>query len=337
MSEARLKVIYDSSYDITPIVTSAEWSGHSEKPNRQLSLILKNTLDGRKQAMTFEKGKRIEFRNQSFIRFIGVIFSTNINEKGDMQITAYDENIYLLKSVETRKFSKVKASDIAKKLCKDFGIEYGQISDTGYVIPKLIFRNNQTLYDILLKALTLTRNQTGKRFFIWNKNGRLMLTSGVEQKGQYMIEAGTNIVNASYSESIEETKTRVKVTGGKEGKFVSTEKDANLEKHYGIMQVIEKMDEDATKSQVEQRAKQLLKERAVIDDTATITALGIDEVITGTAVYVREPMTGIIGGYYITSDSHSYQNGLHLMTLELSHTYDLPPIEITKEELGVEQ
>ncbi|KQL18862.1 XkdQ/YqbQ family protein [Cytobacillus solani] len=334
MSEARLKVIYDNDLEITPLVISADLSGHSEKPNRQLSLTLKNTIDGHKQAVSIAKGKRIEFRNNNTVRFIGVIFSTDINEKGDMQITAYDENIYLLKSVETRKFSKVKASDIARRLCADFGIEYGQIADTGYVIPTLICRE-KTLYEILLMALTLTRKQTGKRFFIWSKNGRLMITSGVEQKAQYLIEAGTNIISASYSESIEETKTRVKVIGGKDGKFVATAKDSALEKQYGIMQAVEKMDEDATKSQVEQRAKTLLKERAVIDDQATVTALGIDEIITGTAVYVREPMTGIIGGYYVTSDSHTYQNGSHMMTLELSHTYDLPTIEISKEELGI--
>lgn len=336
MSEARIKVIYDNT-DITPLVVSVESTGLSTSPSRDLRVLLKNTLDGRKQAVRFEKGKRIEFRNQSHVRFVGVIFSTDITEKGDMRITAYDENIYLLKSVETRVFTNAKASDIARRLCADFGIPVGNISDTGYIIPRLIIRNQQTLFDIILKALTLTKQQTGKRFFVWSKNGRLMITSGTAQKSQYLIEAGRNILNANYSESIEETKTRVKVIGGKDDKFVATAKDTALEKQIGVMQAIEKMDEKATKSQVEQRAKQLLKERAVIDDQATITALGIDEVITGTAVYVREPMTGIIGGYYVTGDSHSYRNGLHTMALELTHTYDLPPIEITKEELGVEK
>ncbi|WP_438824068.1 XkdQ/YqbQ family protein [Bacillus sp. JJ1503] len=315
-------------------MTSVDWSGHSEKPNRQITLSLKNTLDGRSQEVEFLNGGRIEFRNHSKVNFIGVIFSTDISENGDMHITAYDENIYLLKSVETRKFSKMKASDIAKRLCADFGIPAGQIADTGYVIPTLICRE-KSLYEILLMALTVTRNQTGKRFFIWSKNGRLMITTGSGQVSKYMIEAGTNILNANYSQSIEETKTRVKVFGGKDGKFVASARNGTLENEIGIMQVVEKMNEDATKSQVEQRAKQLLKERAVIDDQATVTALGIDEIITGTAVYVREPMTGIIGGYYVTNDSHRYENGSHIMTLQLSHTYDLPSIEVTKEELGV--
>lgn len=334
MSEARLQVIYDNDLDITPLVISAELSGHSEKPNRQLTLSIKNTLDGRKQAVSIKNGKRMEFRNQNQVLFIGIVFSTDINRNGDMQVTIYDENIYLLKTFESRKFSKVKASDIARRLCADFGIPIGHISDTGYIIPTLICRE-KSLYEIMLMALTVTRKQTGKRFFIWSKNGRLMITTGSEQVSKYLIESGTNILEASYSESIEETKTRVKVIGGKDGKFVATAKDSALEKQYGIMQAVEKMEEDATKSQVEQRAKTLLKERAVIDDQATITALGIDEIITGTAVYVREPMTGIIGGYYVTSDNHSYQNGSHTMTLELSHTYDLPQIEISKEELGI--
>ena len=96
------------------------------------------------------------------------------------------------------------------------------------------------------------------------------------------------------------------------------------------------MDEKATQSQVKQRAEQLLKELAVINDQATVDALGDEKVITGVGIYVKEPMTGIIGGYFITGDTHTFSNGNHTMSLELSATYEMPPIEIEKEALGIE-
>ena len=74
IGESKINVIYGRS-DITPIVISAELSGHSEKPNRQLTLHLKNTLDGRKQAIVFEYGKSIIFKNNGTQLFIGVILN----------------------------------------------------------------------------------------------------------------------------------------------------------------------------------------------------------------------------------------------------------------------
>lgn len=321
------------NYNITEIVKSISWSGHSETPNRTLTVSIKNTLDGQKQAISIKKGGLLEFKHNGDTLFRGVIFATDINERGDMNVTAYDENVYLTKSTENRKFTKMKASEIARRICNDFDIPIGKISDTGYVIPKLIMRD-KSLYDILLYALTLTKKQTGKRFFISNKDGKFYLRAASESTSKYLIERGRNIITASYSESIEETKTQVKVIGGKDDKFVVKLKNDSLAKKYGIMQEIDHMDEKATKSQVEQRARTLLKERGVIDDQASVEVLGIDDVITGTAVYVKEPMTGIVGGYYVTSDSHTFSDtGVHTMSLELSATYDLPKIEIEKEAL----
>jgi hypothetical protein len=327
-----INVRYDK-YDITEIVTSVEWSGHSERPFRQISVSLKNKVDGEKQALKIKNGGQMEFRNDGTLLFRGVVFSTDISERGDMNVTAYDENVYLTKSTENRKFTNVKASEIARRICSDFSIPVGKISDTGYVIPKLIMRD-KTLYDILLYALTLTRKQTGKRFFIGNEGGKFYLRSATEKTSRYLLERGRNITGASYSESIEDTKTQVKVIGGKDDKYVVKLKNDALAKKYGVMQAVEFMDEKATKSQVEQRAKTLLKESGFIDDQANVEVIGFDDIITGTAVYVREPMTGIIGGYYVTGDSHSFHNGLHTMSLELSATYDLPKIEIEKEALG---
>lgn len=329
---AEISVIYDN-YDVTPLVKSVEWSGHSEKPNRQLNVSLANTLNGRSQAVKINKGRFVEFRNNGTLLFRGVVFSTNISDRGDLDMTVYDENYYLLKSSDSRKFTNVKASEIIVRLCKDFGIPYGTITNTGYVIPKLIFRE-KTLHDMILYALTLTKKQTGKRYFLSNRSGKLYLTAPESNPSKWVIEAGSNLTAASYSTSIEETKSRVKVVGGKNDAIVVTLTNNSLAKSYGIMQEVELMEEKSTKSQVEQRARALLKERGVIDDQASVDAIGIDSVVTGTAVYVNEPMTGIVGGYYVTSDTHRFANGAHTMSLELSFTYDLPKIEIEKEVLG---
>jgi prophage tail gpP-like protein len=328
-----IKVTYDN-IDITSMVKSVDWSGHIEKPNRELSLSLINTTNGKTQALSFTNGKSIEFYNEDVKLFRGIIFANEIDSQGNLSITAYDENIYLVKNNETRKFKNMKASDIIIRLCKDFGIAFETITDTEYVIPKLII-DNKSLIDIIRIALTITQKQIGKHFILGNSNGKLTLTKYADSTSKWIIESGTNLTNARYSQSIEDMKTQVKVTGGTEKSPIEvTVKNSSLSKQFGVMQYVEGMDEKAKRSQLEQRANALLKEFGVINDQASIEAVGIDEVIAGTSVYVREPMTKILGGFYVSSDSHHYENGAHTMSLEISATYDLPPIEIEAEVLG---
>ena len=328
-----IKVIYDN-YDITTMVKSVEWSGHLDKSYRELSLSVINTANGKSQILRFSNGKQIDFYNNGVKLFRGIVFSNEIDSSGNLDITAYDENVYLVKNNDSRVFKNIKASDIAKRLCKDFGIPYGTINDTEYVIPKLIIRN-KSLYEIIRIALTVTQKQTGKRFIIGNVGGKLTLIKLGATTSKWIIESGRNLTGAKYSQSIDDMKTQVKVTGGTEKAPIEvTVKNDSLSKLFGVMQHVDEMDEKSTRSQIDQRAKSLLKELGVIDDQANIEAVGIDEVISSTSIYVREPMTKIIGGYYVSCDSHKYEKGVHTMSLELSATYDLPPMEIDSEVLG---
>lgn len=319
--------------DITDFVESATTEGHVEKPNRSFALSLMNTADGRSKAIKVNTGDAVKFYVDGVREFVGIVFDASIDESGKHTLTCYDRNIYLLKSNDTRAFRNKKASDIIKSLAKDFGIPLGTIEDTGYVIPTLILREH-SLFDMMNKALVLTRKQTGKRFFLTSTDGKLQLKRHVNNINPWVIEAGANLISAGYSISVEETKTQVKVTGGKANKLTHSVKSVSSQKLYGIMQHIEEMDEKATSSQVKQRAETLLKELNVINDQANIYAVGIIDVKTGSGIYVREPMTGIAGGYYVSSDIHTFTNGMHTMELEISKSLEMPNVEISDEELG---
>lgn len=319
--------------NITDFVESATYEGHSEKPNRTLSLSLMNTTNGRVKAFITNPGDTVQFYVDGKREFVGVIFDSNISDKGSQTLTCFDRNIYLLKNNDSRIFRNKKASDIIKTLAKDFGIPVGTIEDTGYVIPTLALRN-QSINDMISKALTLTRKQTNKRFFLTNADGKLQLKQHKNNVNPWVIEAGANLTSAGYSLSIEDTITQVKAIGGKDNKLTHSVKSIPSQKLYGIMQHIEEMDEKATASQVKQRAETLLKELNVINDQANVSALGIIEVITGSGIYVREPMTGLLGGYYVTSDIHTFSNGMHTMDLKISKSLEMPVIEISSEELG---
>lgn len=326
-----ISVILNNKLDISAFVVSANLSGDSNKFNRDLSLDVNMTQDGRTRGITIVEGDVLVFRSYGVVRFIGYVFATERKSDGMVSVTAYDSNIYLAKSTDSRTFSNKKASDIIKALAKDFGISTGDIADTGYVIPFLRL-SNKTLFEMIMTALTLTQNQTGKRFFVSNVKGKLTVTAGAKPSQYYLFKDGENLISASYSRSIEDVKTQVKVIGGKEGKeTVVIAKNDAARKKYGVLQALEILDESATASQVKQRAQTLLKEQSVVSEQFSIETVGIPDIDVGTAVYVQNAMTSVSGAFYVTGVSHSYGDGVHTMSLELSRTYELPNISIEEE------
>ncbi|MNN90235.1 hypothetical protein D3C81_2081550 [compost metagenome] len=78
----------------------------------------------------------------------------------------------------------------------------------------------------------------------------------------------------------------------------------------------------------------MLEDLATIDDQARIECLGIPDVVSGSCVYVKESVTGILGGYYIAADEHKFENGSHTMSLTLSATDDIPKMDYKEQKGG---
>lgn len=322
-----IKLLYDGTYWIEPLVKSVTWSGDVAQPHRTIAVSFSNTLDAENVRIAFELGKELRFYADNVGLFRGVIFSYDINDKGDATIIAHDENVYLTKNVDTQKFVKMTAGSIVRSLCKTFTIPTGTIAETGYVIPKLILRN-MTLWDMIVTALTETRKQNNRKFFVYSREGKLFLREKKDEVVRWMLEDGVNIISATRSQSIEEMRTAVKAIGGDDKKPVTfTAKDSALIAKYGLMQHVESADSDATSSQIQQLAKERLKELGKVTEDVSVTALGNTAVVAGAAVYAFEGMTDIVGGYYVNADTHTFEGGLHTMNVTLSKTDDLPKLE----------
>ncbi|QKS71948.1 hypothetical protein FLK61_35360 [Paenalkalicoccus suaedae] len=318
--------------DVTEIVTSVNWSGDVNEAYRALEVTLKNTLDMRERRIDFENGDRIRFYNHDEELFRGRIFKFGINHTGDETLTVYDTNTYLTRSQITRTFRNVTASDIFTRVAREYGVTPGEVADTGYRIPKLV-ANGDTLFQLFVKALTLTEKQNGRRFRIINRQGRVHLEERKAQVTRQVLESGANILSASYSQSIEDLRNRLVMVGGDKDQFREVRINQQLIDKYGLMAAVESYSGNEVKrAEVKQAADQKFRELATINDEANVTCLGINSVTSGSAVYVVERMTGILGGYYVSSDQHTFTNGKHEMRLTLSATDDLPRIEVKPEK-----
>lgn len=326
-----ISVVYDNDIYLDPLLTSVTWSGDITQAFRTLQASFKNTLDNVSQALDIELGRELRLYDDDTELFRGIIFAHDINARGDMTLTAYDENVYLTKNADTRKFSGMTASEIITQLCADFGIPTGSVAETGYVIPRLILRD-KTLWEMMVTALSETKRQNGRRFWITASGGQLNVIERGEKVVDWVLENGVNITDASYGLNIEDLRNVVKVTANDEGDSKKapisvTAQDSDLITQFGMMQHIDHMDSNATQSSADQMARETLSELSKIKDTATVEALGNVDVTAGAAVYVIESLTQIVGGFYVITDSHTWQNGVHKMSLSISGDESLPTMK----------
>lgn len=313
---------------INPIVQSIAWSGDTQKAARKLEVTVSNTKDGESRLFSFECGREIAFFENGVELFRGVLFEVSTDYKGKTVLTAYDEAIYLTKNKDTVKLSKQTASSFIKSLCTKYQVPAGNIVDTKYVIPKMILRD-KTVWDMMVTALTETKKHTNRRYMLTSRGGRLHLKERKDNPMQWLLENGVNIIKASYSQSIEDLRNKVKVVGETESKkeIIAEVKNDALIKKYGLMQHYETTSTKKTESEIKQLAKELLADLGKISDEAKLTCLGFSECTAGSAVYVVEKMTGIVGGFYVTADTHKFEGGKHTMDVTLSATDDLPELE----------
>lgn len=335
-----LQVVYISAgiqYFIENMTTRVDWSGDIMQPFRTLSVTMANTnsfLKDEKIYLNLECGKEIRLYNDSAELFRGVIFDIDVDEKGMTTITAYDEGKYLMQNKDTRIVKSSTASNMIKNICKEFGIPTGTVDDTGYVIASQVFRNDD-LWTMFQKAITKTRDETGRRYWMYTHLGQLHLVLRSDQIVRWVLEDDTNLTSASRRVNIEELRNSIKVMNGdieKGTQKSALAKDSDSVSRYGLMQHLEEVNEDVDSAKMNERAQYLLKDMNKPRIDISVDAIGIDMVFAGKAVYVFDEKTGLNGGYYVQTDSHSWESGNHTMSLTLSFTDELPFVDLFSED-----
>lgn len=322
----KLKVLYERrELWIEEAVTNFSHSGSKEQASRTLTLNCVKS-DG---ATDFPIGSLIIIYSNSKELMRYIITKKNKQRSGTtIKYTCRDIRWWLTRSKIDKKFENKTASDIFKELCKICGIPIGEVANTKVKFKTLHFLK-KTPWDILITALTETRKRTGEKFVTKIEKGKMCLVRKKDQVQKWVIEEGVNLIESEYEESMEEMYTKIKVEGKtKKGKTITSVKsNTTMQKKYGMMQEYISQSDSVTQEELNKIATQKLKELSELKRSGTITTIGIDGVYSGGAVYVIDKETGLVGGFYIEADEHSYSNGYHEMKLTLAWTDELPEIE----------
>lgn len=313
----------NKTYDISNMVKSITWKGSKYNAPRSLEVNLINNSHPSNSLIEFEEGNALVFKWKGRELHRGIIFKINKDVCGAETLVSHDQLIYMLKNKDSYVFENKKASEIITRICKDFEIPIGDIVDTGYVIPNQVF-DSKKLYDIVMTSLDTTRKQTGVRHYLFSEKGKIYLKRRKDMTRKWAVEHGVNLIDYSFSTSIEDTATKVLLKSGQKGKEITApSENKELQKKFGVLQHYEKISEKINKAQLQQRADEILNKKGKINKEFSLNALGISEVISGTSIYVIEKDIGIKKGFYVEEDTHNFNGNKHTMSLKLSETDDL--------------
>ncbi len=301
--------------DITETVSSVQWSGSVAQAARAVEITVIHAPDDsniENLQLNIGTGDVIHLNEAGESIFYGEVQTAEkLSQNGTVTYSCLDLLNHLLKSTEIYNFSDTTAEDITRKVCADFAIETGVIAETKTPIKKMII-DGDTIYDIIMKAYTKASKQTGD-LYICRMNGYKL---SVEVKGleveNFVLAEEYNITNSTYQETIENMINVVKIyddTGRQTGEVKQEEW---IEK-YGIYQQIYKKENGINEVIAATNMFTGIEKKISLDGIN-----GNLKCIAGNAVEVQDKATGLKGIFWIDADTHTWENGIHIMSLDLN-------------------
>lgn len=300
---------------ITNAVTSICWQGSVSQVARTLALSVVNAPDDeyiKKLKLSIATGDIIRLYDDKEMIFYGEVQTIEkVSEAGTITYNAFDLLSHLLRSTGVYNFKNTTAEQIAKTVCNDFEIKTDVIEDTKANVKKMII-DNECIYDVIIKAYTKAAKQTGKKYIVRILGEKL----SVREKGtivkNLILSEEINITNASYQETTENMINIVKIYDDK-GKQKGEVKNEDWIKRFGIYQQVYKTEKGINEKTA---AKNML---IGIEKKVTVEAIEYNrDCIAGNGVKVHDTATKLNGLFWIESDTHTWENGNHTVSLELS-------------------
>ena len=317
----------EKNIKITSIVSTAQLSGDYTQCCRSLEFsIARAAFDKNIPEIYIKLGDEVRLYDGDWELFRGYIFKRDSDaESKTISLIARDRGIYLKKNKGVYSFSGVTPEEITKRICRDAGIEAGYIAETGIAVTRFFY--GVDLYSIIMTAYTAAAAKNGKKYIVRFTEGKLnVFEKGVDGE-KITLRGDREIIAATYSESLENTVTRVMLYD-KNGAFVKNIDNSELLGLYGVMSEYMKQSDDNTR---EEDAAKTLKKKGVERKT-TVQNLGDARHVSGGTVYIYEPVVGLYGKFYIDGDVHTWKNGLYFNKLTLNFENMMNEQEVGQEK-----
>lgn len=302
-----------TTYDITGFISTINWSGSASQASRQLTIsVLYSPLDQNLKDINIAIGDRIKLLYEDNILLIDAMVYTRerVGQQGTISYSCYDDLNLLIKSSASYNFKNTTPEKVTETVCNDLNISIGSFSKTNISISKLLVEG-ESIYNIIMKAYTKAFQNNGKKYIPLMVGRKLsVIEKGLLINNFYLFD-DYNITSSNYSESLDGMINKIKIYNDS-GLQIEEVKNDGWTNRYGIFQAVLQKEEGVN---VVATAKSMLKG---INKEASIEALGDIRCISGYGVIIKDSVTKLSGKFWIESDSHTFQNGIHTMSLDMS-------------------
>lgn len=318
MNRIKLLVGRDGEYkDCTHLVLKVSVTGRRGDAPRTFSATLSDSEGHDRLKANCGEGQRVFFYFDGQEVFRGLLMTDGRGISRMLSLKAYDNCVYLCNNKGSFSYKKKTATYIFKDCLKKLGLKLGAAAKTGHVIGELV-KKNTTYWDVIQDALSQTYKASGVRFYVYSEKGKIYLKKRQEQASMPILDLQSNVMSYDMSRSIYNTRTRLTLATSK-GKKKGSSVNSALEKKIGKFRDVQSVDEDITKAEINQRIREFERETSVVSRELKVKALGNIRCVSGSCVYVDISNIGARRIMFVEEDTHTFENGGHVMDLKLSY------------------
>ena len=311
--------------DITNLVTNVTWSGDYKSCARKLEFSLLSIPKDKNivKATDIPLMGLIYLYEGNNELFRGFVYEREKSSDNTISFLCYD---YCAKLNDIKVSCNIKdktASEIYNQFLTEYKLNKGDIISTSNKIKKVFL--GTTAYDMIMTAYTEEAKKTGKKYMVYSKGDKFYASEKGITKLNLAFEEGKNILSSNFKESISGMVNKVIIVD-ENGNKKSEVKNDDWLKTYGLFQEVYKQEEGKDSST---EAKAMLNG---ITQSCSLSGFGDTTCITGYGVQVKDTVTGLVGLFYIDSDSHTWEGGNYTIDLELNFKNIMNEVEAGQDE-----
>ena len=296
--------------DITNLLINITWSGDYKSCARKLEFsLISSPMDKNIPKVDIPIMSIISFYEDDNELFRGFVYEREKSSDNAMSFLCYDYCAKLNDIKVSKNIKNQTASTIYNNFLTEYGLNKGDIIQANTGITKVFL--GVTAYDMIMTAYTEEAKATGKKYMLYSKGDKFCASEKGIVKLKLSFEEGKNILSSSFKESVSNMVNKVLIVD-ENGNKVSEVKNEEWHKAYGLFQDVYKQQESKDSNA---EAKAMLKD---IEQTCSLTGFGDTTCITGYGVQVKDTYTGLVGLFYIDSDTHIWEGGNYTIDLELN-------------------
>lgn len=312
-------------YNISPLVESIKWSGDYKQCCRKLEFsIAASSADNRIPKVKIESANTVCLYENDKIIFIGIVYNfSKSSSSNSINYLAFDYGVKLNDIKVAYNIKNKTADEVVDLFLKDYVLDKGDIYKTKTRTSKVFL--GVTAYDMLMTMYTEASKVDGNKYMINYIGDKLNVVKKGDIRLKVSFEEGKNLITSSFSESMENMVNKVVIVdeyGNRKGVI----EEAADKKRYGLFQDILRQEDGKDNNSI---AKGMLKG---IEKTCSLEGYGDTSCLTGYGVTVKDSFTGLVGLFYIDSDTHTWEGGEYKISLALNFKNIMNEVNAGEEE-----